>query len=444
MTIKIYCHRTKMKVNISGSTAIEIFESVRDLTNKGSLSAGDALPPVRELAEQLGVNRNTVSSAYQRLTKAGIAITKGRLGTRICQVSEAGEQEGVSNTSLFDLADGSPRREWLPDLTSVASQTEFNQYLYGEATILPEIYQFGKNWFAPSCASSFDITLCNGAIDTLERLVTAHLVPGDKVVVEDPCYISSANALRLAGMQIIGAAVDEQGMCPNALQTALERGAKAVLVTPRAHNPTGANISASRAKELQAILTAYPNVLIMEDDHFSLMATTEHYSVIPKNTTHWAIFRSVSKGLGPDLRMAFVAADPESIKRISTRLAPGMSWVSRVLQSFVYTCLTKKEFQQHLDKAKQNCAKRREVLLNALIEQGLTVNTIIDGLNVWLPVGKESKTAAYEFSQKGWLVRPSDSFNINQSSQAIRVSVQNLEPETAKQFALDATSIIKD
>lgn len=433
-----------MKVNISGGSAIEIFESIRDLTNKGVLSAGDSLPPVRELAEQLGVNRNTVSSAYQRLTKAGIAVTKGRLGTSICQATEAGEQEGVSDTALFDLADGSPRREWLPNLTKVASQTVLNQYLYGEATILPEIYQYGKDWFAGSCPAEFDVTLCNGAIDTLERMVAAHLVPGDKVVVEDPCYISSANAFRLAGMQIIGATVDEHGMQPQALKSALEKGAKAVLITPRAHNPTGASISAVRAKELKAVLAEYPRVLVMEDDHFSLLAKSEHHSVIPENSIHWAIFRSVSKGLGPDLRMAFVAADKESIKRISTRLAPGMSWVSRVLQSFVYTCLTTKEFQRHLANAKQNCTERREVLLNALTEQGLAVNTEIDGLNVWLPVGKDCKTAVYEFSRKGWLVRPSNSFDIDNKSQAVRVSVQNLEPKTAKQFALDAATIINN
>ncbi len=432
-----------MKVNISGNSALEIFESVRDLTKKGMLKAGDSLPPVRELAEQLGVNRNTVSSAYQRLTKAGIAVTKGRLGTSICQDTNPGEQEGVSDTELFDLADGSPRREWLPDLTKVAGQSKLNQYLYGEATILPEIYEYGKKWFADACPSDFDVTLCNGAIDTLERMVSAHLVPGDKVVVEDPCYISSANAFRLAGMQIIGAAVDEQGMQPKALKSALSKGAKAVLITPRAHNPTGASISADRAKELRAILSDYPNVVVMEDDHFSLLAQTEHHSVIPESTHHWALFRSVSKGLGPDLRMAFVAADKESIKRISTRLAPGMSWVSRVLQSFVYTCLTQQEFQQHLAQAKQNCAERREVLIKALNEQGLTVNKVIDGLNVWLPVGKSCTTAAYELSRKGWLVRPGDSFDIDQSSQAIRVSVQNLEPDTAEQFAKDVAEVIK-
>ena len=120
-----------------------------------------------------------------------------------------------------------------------------------------------------------------------------------------------------------------------------------------------------------------------------------------------------------------------------------MSWVSRVLQSFVYTCLTEKTFQVHLNQAKQNCAQCREMLLQALTEQGLTAKTVVDGLNVWLPVGQDSKAAAYEFSRKGWLVRPSESFDIDQASQAVRVSVQNLEPQSAAQFAKDAAAIIK-
>ena len=110
-----------MKVKISGHSAQEIFESVRELTKSGDLQTGDSLPPVRELAQQLGVNRNTVSSAYQRLSKAGIAITQGRLGTRICTDLKPGEQEGATKTELFDLADGSPSKAWLPDLNDVAA-----------------------------------------------------------------------------------------------------------------------------------------------------------------------------------------------------------------------------------------------------------------------------------------------------------------------------------
>ena len=271
--------------------------------------------------------------------------------------------------------------------------------------------------------------------------MAAHLVPGDKVVVEDPCFISSANAIRLAGMQVVGAAVDEQGMCPEALKTALEKGARAVLITPRAHNPTGVSVSAARAMELRAVLAQYPGVLVMEDDHFSLLAVTEHHSVIPDTTYNWAVFRSVSKGLGPDLRLAFVAADKESVKRINSRLAPGMSWVSRVLQSMVGTCLTKEAFQDHLDSARENCKRRRTMLIEALSDQQIDVADTLDGLNVWVPTPGDCRPVVYELSRKGWLVRPGSSFDVEGGSQAIRVSVQNLEQSSATRFAQDLAAI---
>ena len=173
---------------------------------------------------------------------------------------------------------------------------------------LPQLRQFGRNWFNGQCPSDFDIALSNGAIDAIERLMTAHLSKGDKVVVEDPCYISSANAIRLAGLQVEGVATDECGMQPEALREALQKGAEAVLITPRAHNPTGACLTSHRAQALQTVLADYPGVLVMVDDHFSLLAISDYYSVIPENTYHWAVFRSVSKGLGPDLRVALIAA----------------------------------------------------------------------------------------------------------------------------------------
>lgn len=431
-----------MKVKIEGRSALEICDSIRELNGNGVLKPGDSLPPVRELSELLGVNRNTVSAAYQRLTKAGIAITEGRRGTRICQGKNPGEQEGVSDTALFDLADGSPRRDWLPDLNKVVADTRLNQFLYGEAPILPHIYVYAKDWFDGAVPSDFDITLCNGAIDTIERMMVAHLIPGDKVIVEDPCYISSCNAIRQAGMQVLGAAVDEFGMRPEALRKGLEKGAKAVLITPRAHNPTGVCISANRASELQKVLRDYPGVFVMEDDHFSLLAVTEHHSVIPESTYNWAIFRSVSKGLGPDLRMAFVAADKETVKRVNTRLAPGMSWVSRVLQSLVYTCLTNSVFQEQLKEAKQNCFHRRNCLLMALSEHNIDVVKTTDGLNVWVPVGGDCQAAAYALSRKGWLVRPGTSFDIDNVSHALRISVQNMDEETVGKFSRDLAEVI--
>ncbi|EBB9959654.1 GntR family transcriptional regulator, partial [Salmonella enterica] len=58
---------------IDGKTANEIFDSIRHHIIAGTLRAEDSLPPVRELASELKVNRNTVAAAYKRLITAGLA-----------------------------------------------------------------------------------------------------------------------------------------------------------------------------------------------------------------------------------------------------------------------------------------------------------------------------------------------------------------------------------
>ena len=60
-------------------------------------------------------------------------------------------------------------------------------------------------------------------MDAIERLLVSHPVPGDKVAVENPCFLSSINTLRSAGMAAIGVAMDDEGMLPRALEAALEK-----------------------------------------------------------------------------------------------------------------------------------------------------------------------------------------------------------------------------
>src|SRR3954451_11909429 len=64
-------------MTIGGTTAAGIAASVRDLVGTGAFGPGDALPPIRALAAELGVNRNTVATAYRQLVAAGVAETPG-------------------------------------------------------------------------------------------------------------------------------------------------------------------------------------------------------------------------------------------------------------------------------------------------------------------------------------------------------------------------------
>ncbi|WP_154587132.1 aminotransferase class I/II-fold pyridoxal phosphate-dependent enzyme, partial [Bordetella pertussis] len=112
-------------------------------------------------------------------------------------------------------------------------------------------------------------------------------------------------------------------------------GAQAVLLTPRAQNPTGASLTRARARALRQVLQRYPHVMVIADDHFAHLSASPYHSPIPAAALRWALVRSVSKALGPDLRLAFVASDPDTSRRLRLRLASGTTWVSHLLQDVV-------------------------------------------------------------------------------------------------------------
>ncbi|MDA0116492.1 aminotransferase class I/II-fold pyridoxal phosphate-dependent enzyme [Vibrio sp. T11.5] len=430
-----------MKVKINGQTGQELFESVRSLIASGDLKEGDSLPPVRELAAHVGVNRNTVAGVYQRLVKSGLAETKGRLGTRVKARQSQQQQDGITETKLMDLADGNLLKEWLPNLEQLARKAQLRQFVYGETPILSDMETFGREWFIDVCPDNMGLSITSGAVDSLERLMSAHLLPGDQVVVEDPCYLGSSTAIKLAGMRPVGVKIDAHGMIVDELESKLKKGARAVLFTPRAHNPTGCCYSEERATAIRQVLQRFPNVLVLIDDHYALLAQQPYYSLVPENGVFWAVFRSVSKGLGPDLRLAFVAADPVTTERLHSRLTVGMNWVSRILQSLVICALTSKNVVQRLHSMSEDCRQRNQWLIEALEVHGISIVGPVEGVNLWVPVNGDPQARAYELSKRGWLVRPGGQFDIDGKAMGLRITTTKLDQELASQLAQDIAQV---
>ena len=104
-------------------------------------------------------------------------------------------------------------------------------------------------------------------------------------------------------------------MTVEGLRTALDQGVRAIVCTPRAQNPTGASLTEARAAELRAVLREHPYVLVIEDDHFSMLSRRPFHSLIGPEHRRWALVRSVSKFLGPDMRGG-VAEDAQAVGRV--------------------------------------------------------------------------------------------------------------------------------
>jgi GntR family transcriptional regulator len=81
----------------------QIEEGMRRMISLGSLSPGDSVPSVRDLAQQLRVNPNTVARAYQRLTDAGVFAVRRGEGTFVSD-APAQLRKSERNETLRDAA----------------------------------------------------------------------------------------------------------------------------------------------------------------------------------------------------------------------------------------------------------------------------------------------------------------------------------------------------
>lgn len=185
------------------------------------------------------------------------------------------------------------------------------------------------------------------------------------------------------------------------------------------------------------MLARHPHVLVIEDDHFALLAETPYFSIAPAATTRRALVRSVSKGFGPDLRLAFIATDAGTAARLGMRLAPGTTWVSHLLQAAVRGLLGSDAATARLHAAKTAYAMRRKALIDALGAVGIAARQPCDGFNVWIPLPEDRDVhrTAQSLARCGWAVRTGDAFAIAPAAPALRVTVSTLEPGDAARFA---------
>jgi DNA-binding transcriptional MocR family regulator len=416
---------------IGGHTAEEIASSVRDLVSVGELGAGAALPPIRALATELRVNRNTVAAAYRALVAAGVAETHGRGGTAIMAVPVL-EREGMSfGRELVDLASGNPDPALLPDLRSM--RASYEPVLYGVDADDPALVRWARERF--EVERPFEVVVTHGAVDAVERVLAVHLTRGDAVAVEDPCFLAHIGTLRLNGLEAVPVEVDAEGMLPAALDAALRGGARAVVSTPRAQNPTGAAVSEGRAEQLRTVLGGHPHVLVIEDDHFSALSTHEYARITPPETARWALIRSITKFLGPDLRVAVVATDERTAAHMHARLEP--AWVSHLLQSLARDLLHDEATTALVARARETYAARAALLAGRLAprEMGAAVRIPPDGLNVWVDLPVDADVVVARLAELGFHVRSSKAFAVGGAPRnAIRVTTSTLTAAQADAF----------
>ncbi|MET7478836.1 aminotransferase class I/II-fold pyridoxal phosphate-dependent enzyme [Streptomyces sp. NPDC005648] len=421
---------------IEGRRAAEIAASVERAVGSGDLEPGQLLPPMRELATELEVNPNTVASAYRILRERGVIETAGRRGSRVRpKPATTGREyirmdvpEGVRN-----VAGGNPDPALLPSLARAFAQAgergDREPVLYGDALVEPELERLARARLDADGVPEGPLTVASGSLDAIERVLAAHLKPGDTVAVEDPGWGSLLDLIPALGLRTAPVGVDDEGPRPEDVRRALESGARALIVTDRAQNPTGAAVTAARARALRTVLGDHPRTLLIEDDHGHGIVDLPLHP-LAGTTHHWAFVRSVAKAYGPDLRLAVLTGDALTVDRVSGRHRLGPGWVSRITQRAVVRLWA--DGALDTEAVAKTYRERRDLLIGALAERGVLAHGR-SGLNVWIPVPDETGAVA-RLLHAGWAVAPGARFRMT-APQGIRVTVATLTPQEAGPLA---------
>lgn len=418
---------------VTDRSAAGIAATVGHLISVGELPAGEQLPTVRVLAKQLGVSPATVSQAWQHLLRAGLVLTAGRRGTVVRQPAPLsgptrfGRLHPSDVASMLDLSESVPDPALLPDVQAALAglSRDHRQSSYFDAPIVPELEdRLRQDWpFEPAI-----LTMVNGALDALDRVLSTCIRPGSRVIVENPTFPPILDLCELLGANVLGLSVDDRGMLPAALHAALaERDADLVLLQPRGQNPSGHSMDADRVDELAEILRGSA-AIVVEDDHSAGVCTADAVSVgtrLPDRTVH---IRGFSKSHGPDLRLAAIGGSERPLIDMQRRRLLGPGWSSRLLQDLLVMLLRDDESRSVVAHARTEYARRRSALRSELSRRGVEALGR-DGSNLWVPVRSEHD-ALLHLGLHGIAVAPGSAFvTAPLASGYLRVACAPLTPD---------------
>jgi len=457
------------------------------------LRAGDRMPPVRALAQQLGSGGATIAAAYNLLNRHG--WTRGEVGRGTFVVGRpAGDANRLALASSVprwsSLRRPAPWRRRALQMSTARLRAAYPQALdctsgKPDVTLLPtELLK--QAWHAAVDATApadlqyagpepgvalgqqllprlaadgiparvGDLVVGSSAQQFL--VLAAGIVSqlaGDEepvIVVEEPGYHTAIDTFERLGCRVIGVAVDEQGAVPASLAAALDDGAHAVVFSPRVHNPTGGSWSVRRVGELADVLVAYPEVVVLEDDQFAGLAAGQPGSLIGDRRVEDRVIyiRSFAKAIAPDLRLAVAVARPRLRAALVEAKTFADGWSPRLAQRVLAHALADPALDAALRAARAEYALRRGAVLHEVATHLVPVGGWAageEGVNVWvhLPLGVDAVEVVEHAAGLGALLAPGEPFFIRPGhGDVVRLSVGSIDAVQAGAAARALTAAV--
>ena len=409
----------------------QIAASIRERIESGELAAGDQLAPIRALAGELGVNRDTVSLAYERLRSEGLiegAVGRGtfvRAAVRrdpmpapvrlslAAPIEElmrfesarprfAGGDDLVALHALIPDPALYPAEAFRRALNKVMTETGPELLLYGGAQGHPHLRDVLAARLRASglAASPEEIVLCHGASQGISLALRLFAEAGDAVAVEVPTYGNVLSALVALGVRPEGVAMRPDGSGGqaadlDAVDRALARpDVKAFYTIPTFHNPLGTTTRVEHRRQLLEIAARHGKPLIedafemdlrYEGDAVPSLAALDEAGLVVQVC-------SFSKSLFPGVRAGAIVARGRAVEAlVGIKHATDLS-DSMPLQAALAELMTSGAYDRHLSKLRRELRTRRDALLEALeqhMPEGTTWTRPQGGYQLWVELPGE-------------------------------------------------------
>jgi len=378
----------------------QLFRYLHDAIASGLLRAGSRLPPTRNVASQLGVSRQTVVVAYERLLAEGMIEGQQGSGSFVSSIASpiASRSQGNSRSRfpqsvrsklLTDIdADDDNRvipalRPGIPDLSDFPYRTiariaarYWRTHADGELdygpgvgtrTLREAVSEFLRTFRGVPCAAD-QIVITNGTQSSV--FATAHVTadPGDTALVENPGYPMAHKALLLSGLDLKPVTVDRDGIRIDTAMPGMRR-ARILVCTPSHHYPLGVTTPLNRRLELLRWADDVDG-LIVEDDYDSEFrysgAPLPSLAALDQGRGRVIYAGTFSKLLAPGLRVGFLVVPDHLIDAFRAVRNVTDRHTSAPIQNICAEFIAGGHLAAHIKRMKPIYAERRAALIEGL------------------------------------------------------------------------------
>lgn len=447
----------------------QLVAEIQQRIRSGALPNGSRLPPVREMARDLGVTRLTVHSAYSELQAGGwVEATVGR-GTFVAarpepsassadlgrEFSHAGlisdmlrmtQIPGMRSLAMADAAaELFPTREFARTIEEALAHDSAAMLAYTSAqgepllrTVLADLVRERGVHSGPD-----RLVVTSGVTQGLALVARTLAGPGDAVLVEQPTYVGAINVLSRQNLRLIGVPMDDDGMDVEVLESLILAHRPRFLYTiPTFHNPTGVCLSSARRATLLEIAARH-RLPIVEDDIYAPIALDHAAPPALKSSDPADLviyLSSFSKAALPGSRIGYVVAPAGLLKRLIAAKQADDLCSPTLMQRALALFIEHGHYASHLRRAIPHYRVRRDALLEAMAHyfpSNAHWTTPGGGFAIWvrLPHGMSTTDLYLAAIERGVAFAPGDFFFASPiSAPYMRLAYSSHPPDTLREI----------